>query len=123
MIAEKVGKPASLDSLASQWKFSVQEAQHVNFTAPYVPGAGFEPKVIGYVFYRQLKPHTVSPAIPGNNGVYYLQVDSLYQEAPGITLESLRQNMESTRQSDIIAQLFDMLKENSHVVDNRIKYQ
>src|SRR5690606_10612967 len=113
MIAEKVGKPASLDSLASRWNFQVQEAQHVNFTAPYVPGAGFEPKVIGYVFYKQLKPHTISPAIPGNNGVYYLQVDSLYQELPGITVENLRQNMESTRQSDILAQLFDMLKENS----------
>ena len=123
MIAEKVGKPASLDSLASRWNFQVQEAQHVNFTAPYVPGAGFEPKVIGYVFYKQLKPHTISPAIPGNNGVYYLQVDSLYQESPGITVENLRQNMESTRQSDILAQLFDMLKENSHIVDNRIKYQ
>ncbi|MCL6524424.1 MAG: SurA N-terminal domain-containing protein [Thermoflavifilum sp.] len=123
MIAQKVRKPVSLDSLAAQWKFQVQEAQHVNFTAPYVPGAGFEPRVIGYAFYPSLKPHQVSPAIPGNNGVYFLRVDSVYQESPGIDLKTIQQNMESTHQSDILSQLFDMLKNNSHIVDNRIKYE
>jgi len=40
----------------------------------YVNGLGFEPKVVGYAFDAGFQPNTMSPAIKGTSGVYYITV-------------------------------------------------
>jgi peptidyl-prolyl cis-trans isomerase D len=123
IIAEKIGNPTSLKELSSRLNLPVQQAQNVNFTTPYMPSAGFEPKVVGMVFNKSLGIDKLSSPVPGNNGVYILKVDSLINIPQTMDIKTVQESQEMTIQSSIISGLFDMMKKESNVVDNRIKFE
>jgi peptidyl-prolyl cis-trans isomerase D len=73
-IAKKYGTPSSLDALAQNAGQPAQQSDSVTLAAAYIPNLGYEPKVVGYVFDKDFQPGTVSPAIKGQGGVYYITV-------------------------------------------------
>ena len=42
--------------------------------APFIPGLGFEPKVVGYVYNAGFAANTVSPGIKSQSAVYFVTV-------------------------------------------------
>lgn len=122
-IAAKLGSISSLKALSTRLSLPVQSAQNLNFSTPYMPGAGFEPHVIGEIFNKSLGINKISPAIPGNNGVYMIEVDSLKSQPVPQNLLSVQQSLEEIDQQDFGTQLFNMLKKTSKITDNRIKFQ
>lgn len=74
MIAKQYKGMANLDAIAAAAKQPVQQADSFNAANPFAPAIGFEPKVVGYAFYDGFKPGTMSPAIKGSEGVFFMQL-------------------------------------------------
>jgi peptidyl-prolyl cis-trans isomerase D len=74
MIAKKYAAGGSLDAIASATGGQVQEADSVTLGNASLPGAGAEPRVVGYAFDNAFQLNTLSPGIPGQGGVYFISV-------------------------------------------------
>ncbi len=74
MIQKKYGSSGSLDAIASGSGQQVQQSDSVVLGGSYVPGLGYEPKVVGYAFCQSFQPNTLSPGIKGQGGVYFITV-------------------------------------------------
>lgn len=116
-------KGSDLSAIASAVKDSVSQAQHIGFMAPFIPNAGFEPKVVGAAFNPQWKAGKLSTPIYGNNGVYVIRVDSVSHEpvAAGENGQDLRQS-EMMLQQQVGSQLLDVLKKEADIEDHRLKF-
>ena len=75
-IIKKQGNPATLDAAATASGQTIQHADSVLFVRPYV-GQSQEGKVAGAAFDKSLAGKPVSPAIPGNSGVYFIKVENV----------------------------------------------
>lgn len=73
IIAKKFGGKG-LDAIAMETQQTVQQADTVVLGGSYVTNLGYEPRVIGYTFNKSFQPNTVSPAIKGQGGVYFITV-------------------------------------------------
>ncbi|RYD53393.1 MAG: hypothetical protein EOP52_04470 [Sphingobacteriales bacterium] len=74
LLLQRYGKMQSLDAVATASKQSVMTADSFSMANPFAPNLGFEPKVIGYSFYPGFKENATSPAIRGNDGVFFLSL-------------------------------------------------
>jgi peptidyl-prolyl cis-trans isomerase D len=74
IIKKKYSGVNSLDALAQSSGQQVQQADSVMLGGGYIANLGYEPKVVGYVFYPNFQANTVSPAIKGQGGVYFVTV-------------------------------------------------
>lgn len=119
----KLQNPASLDAAAKASNQPVQKAEGISFSTPFVPSLGFEPKVVGASFNKSWGTAKVSAPIEGNAGVYVIKVDS-YQPTgqPVQDLNSLRLAYEQSMKGMVGQQLFEVLKKQSKVQDNRAKF-
>jgi peptidyl-prolyl cis-trans isomerase D len=73
LIAKKINGAASLDAIAQTMGQTVMQLDSLSLNGSN-PNLGYEPKVMGYTFNSAFQPNTVSPAIKGQNGVYYITV-------------------------------------------------
>jgi peptidyl-prolyl cis-trans isomerase D len=119
----KLQNPASLDAAAKASSQPVLKAEGINFSTPFVPSLGFEPKVVGASFNKSWGTAKVSAPIEGNAGVYVIKVDS-YQPAsqPAQDLNNQRLAYEQSLKGMLDQQLFEVLKKQSNVQDNRGKF-
>lgn len=119
----KLQNPASLDAAAKASNQPVQRAEGISFGTPFVPSLGFEPKVVGASFNKSWGTAKVSAPIEGNAGVYVLKVDS-YQPSgqPVQDLNNIRLAYEQSLKGMLGQQLFEVLKKQSKVQDNRAKF-
>lgn len=74
MLKAKVKGMNTLEAIAQSQNQIVGTADSVNFMQGAIMGLGNEPKVLGYTFNKGFKENTVSPAISGMEGVYFLTV-------------------------------------------------
>jgi peptidyl-prolyl cis-trans isomerase D len=74
LLLQRYGKMQSLDAVATASKQAVMTADSFSMANPFAPNLGFEPKVIGYSFYPNFKENATSPAIRGNDGVFFLSL-------------------------------------------------
>lgn len=119
-IAQKM-KGATLDAVAQSAGQPAAQAQHLNFMTPFIPNSGFEPKVVGAAFDKQLGKGKLSAPVYGNNGVYVLQVDSLTTETTAAS-DNATQQTEASMQNAVLGQMLDMLKKEGDVKDYRLKF-
>jgi peptidyl-prolyl cis-trans isomerase D len=76
LIKEKYKSVASLEALSQTVGQPVQQADSFNAYNSFSQTLGYEPKVVGYSFSNALKPGTVSPGIPGQDGVFFITLVS-----------------------------------------------
>jgi peptidyl-prolyl cis-trans isomerase D len=76
LLAKKFAGQSSLDAVAQAANVTVQVADTVAMGGGFVASLGYEPKVVGYVFNKAFQPNTLSPAIKGQGGVYFVTVNS-----------------------------------------------
>jgi len=74
IIAKKYAGSTSLDAISQAANIPVQQADTVVLGGGYIPSLGYEPKVTGYAFCTTFQPNTLSPAIKGQAGVYFITV-------------------------------------------------
>ncbi len=117
--AALAAKPSAED-LANKLNTPLETAQMVVFNASSVPGMGKEPAVVGVV--AALKAGQVSKPIKGLSGVYVVYVDNV-TEAPEVTdFTPSKKQLEQALWGRADYEVYEALKDNADVVDNRVKF-
>lgn len=114
-------KPASLEEIAQKSQQPIINLDSLTFTEQFVPGLGNEPKVIGYAFNPDFKVNTVSPAIAGQEGVYFLSVIQRSEKAlpPQLNLQAMKTRMVMTIRQSAPQAIIKSMIENADVKDMR----
>src|SRR5690606_27328934 len=74
ILKDKYTNVTSLEALASAAGQSVGTADSFNANSTYLPFLGPEPKIVGYSFYEGFKENTISPAITGQDGIFFISL-------------------------------------------------
>jgi peptidyl-prolyl cis-trans isomerase D len=123
IIIKKLGTPASLDAAAATSGQPVLKADSVLFSSPFIPNVGQEAKVIGSSFDKALAGKPVSPAIPGNGGVFVIKVGNVSAISnPNADLQQQRFMQEQQQRSRISYGLIEALRKLATVRDDRGKF-
>ncbi len=108
----------SLSSLAQKMESSVKSAVNINFASYQVTGAGYEPALVGLATSSDV--NKISTPVKGNRGVYVVKVTS-ESVAENADLEAAKrmatQNIEYKVRS-----LYNSIREEAEIKDNRAKY-
>ncbi len=124
LLKEKINKALSnsnnIDELAQSLGTEVKETQGASFAAFSVPGLGMEPKVQGVA--SVLEANEISAPIQGNNAVYVLQVTNVQEAGENQNLAMEKKAIERTYVSRAQNEVFEALKDNAEIEDNRIKF-
>ena len=111
---------ASLAEIAKNNSVSVQAASAINLNNPTLAGAGNEPEVVGAAF--SLKLGEVSKPITGDKGVYVVEMLAI-NEAPKMeSYKSYAVREASQRRQAVVSRVFQALKENAEIEDNRARF-
>ena len=118
MIQAKL-KETSLEALAAANNVTVMNATDLSIENPAIPGAGFEPKVVGTAM--SSKVGQISKPIVGNAGVYVL-VTKAATKAPA--LKSYEEFVGKLKQqtASYSGRVIQALKENADIKDNRSEF-
>lgn len=110
---------SSLSAIASSNKVTVMNAVDLTIESPSVPGAGFEPKVVGTAF--ATKAGQLSKPIDGNSGVYVIMSKAV-TKAPAIKdykeyVAKLKPQVQGNA-----GRFMQALKNDADIVDNRATF-
>lgn len=120
-IVAKIGKPASLEAVATAQKQTVQQADSVSFANPVIPAAGPEPKVIGWSFFKGAAGK-VSEAIAGATGVYVIKPGAVAARAGAVNADETKSQMENQLKQTLGYGAITALRKAAKIKDNRSKY-
>ena len=109
----------SLASLASANKVTVMNALDLTLGNPALPGAGFEPKVVGTAFAS--KAGQISKPIEGNSGVYVV-VTKTVTKAPAIKDFKEQVTQLSAQAKGNAGRIMSALRTEADIEDNRADF-
>lgn len=118
MIKSKM-KGSSLASIASANKVTVMNAVDLTLENPSIPGAGFEPKVVGTAF--SSKVGQVSQPIDGNTGVYVVSTKAV-TKAPKLPKHDEYVNKMKQQVASYAGRVLPALKNEADITDNRANF-
>ncbi len=110
----------SLEQIAQSQNASVQTASAVNMKNPTLAGAGNEPEVVGAAF--GLEPGGVSKPVAGEKGVYVVELVSLNKAAGMESYRNFATQQTQQRRQGVENRVFEALKENAKIEDNRANF-
>lgn len=122
-IKEKLGAiSGSLEDAAAKYgpDAIVRPANDVALSTPAIPGLGAEPIALGKVF--GLKPGQRTQPIDGETGVVVMELTSITPAAPVSDIGSVKQLVKGLRDGRIQGALYEAVKENANVEDNRVRF-
>ncbi len=100
VLLSKYGKMKNLDEVAAASQQPIMQADSFSFANPFATNLGFEPKVVGYSFFKGFQQGATSPAIRGNDGVFFtsllMRVTNALPQQDAATME--QQKMSQTMQ-------------------------
>ena len=118
IISENNGK--SLEQIATDNSTSVSSATSLTVKAPTIPGAGKEPLVVGTAF--SMAQGETSGLIEGETGVFVFEVVSK-EEAPQLdNYVPYANDLKVANGTKVNAAVYDALKENADIEDNRATF-
>jgi len=120
VIVKKLGNPASLDAAATATGQPVLRADSVLFASPFIANIGQEGKVAGAAFDKQLSGKAISPAIPGNQGVFFIKVENVSAMSnPNADIQQIRFMQEQRQRQVVGATLLEALRKHATIKDYR----
>ena len=114
-----IANKTDIEEIAAELGVNVQNASDINFSSLQLPGAGFEPAVIGAI--ASLNTDEISKPTVGNNGVFVAKAISVTQAGDQdweLEKERLAQNLMYRVSQDIFSSQQNAIK----VVDKRSKF-
>lgn len=115
----KLAEGKTLAQIAEESNGNISTSSNVNFAAFSIPKLGIEPKLSGTAPY--LAAGEMSAPIDGKLGVYILHTKNLNEPKP-IDPEAEKTHLLRTQVSKISYLVFQALKENANIEDNRSKF-
>ena len=102
LIMSKYKSMTSLAAVAQAANQPLQHADSVAANASYIPSVGYAPKVVGYTFYKGFQANTMSPAIKGGDGIYFITLNTRWEKPSDPGMQGMmmkQQKMMSEMQS------------------------
>ncbi len=121
--AELIKKKISgnnLQQIAQNQNATVETASSVNRKNPTLAGAGSEPEVVGAAF--ALEPGQVSKPITGNRGVFVVEVTAVNKAPKMESYRNFANQQTQQRRQGVENRVFEALKSNAKIEDNRAKF-
>ncbi|MEQ6123056.1 peptidylprolyl isomerase [Pseudotenacibaculum sp. MALMAid0570] len=115
LIREKMSG-ATLNDIATSNKITVRKANDVALKSPSITGVGFEPNVVGAMYYA--KENQLYKGIDGNKGVFAFVITKKTKPTELPNYESTRQRLAQERKSRT-GNIFEALKKSSDIEDYR----
>jgi peptidyl-prolyl cis-trans isomerase D len=123
IISARIGSGSTLDAVATATARPQSHVDSLQFSSPYIPNVGLEPKVVGYAFDKQLAGKPVSLPVGGNDGVFVLKVENVSAKANySVDVEQARQSMLQSQETLIQRAGTDALKKKAKIKDDRGKF-
>lgn len=121
LLIEKNKSHTNLEAIATANTQQVNSADSISMNQGFIPGLGGEGKVAGYVFHKNFKENTLSPAIPGSNAVYFVTVRNRRTATPNqpLNIEMERKLAEAQFKASAANAVMNSLKEIYEVKDTR----
>ncbi|MGE5394715.1 MAG: SurA N-terminal domain-containing protein [Candidatus Saccharibacteria bacterium] len=123
ILADKLKNAAagqsSLEGVASKLSTDVKEASGLNFETYSIPGAGFEPALVGTV--ASLGENKISAPVEGINGVYLAKVTAI-TKSNDTNVNGEKSRLALTLGYRAGSQVFESLKKRADIVDKRSKF-
>ncbi|MFY0630688.1 MAG: SurA N-terminal domain-containing protein [Flavobacteriaceae bacterium] len=110
---------ATLNDLATANKQTVRKMSNVALKSPSIVGVGFEPKVVGAMFYA--KENQLYNKVVGERGVFAFVLTKKEKPTSLPNYEPYRQRLSEERKN-ATTKLFEALKKVSNIKDNRALY-
>jgi len=116
-IAAQYKTVTTLAAIAQSSGQQVQNADSFNAANAYVPNIGYEPRLVGYTFFDGFKPNAVSPAIKGQDGVYFIALKNRFQKqaAPDPMMMQQMQMQNMQMKNAIASMLQETMKRNADI--------
>ncbi len=120
-IRKKIGAASTLDNIASNYGTQVSNADSIQFSTPYVPEIGNEPKVIGSAFNKSLV-NKVSEPIEGSNALFVISVKQI-GAVPSMNtdINAQKKAVEAQLRQYANFSTMEALRKSAKIVDNRSK--
>jgi peptidyl-prolyl cis-trans isomerase D len=123
IITARIGSATTLEAVASATGQPVSHVDSLQFSSPYLPNVGPEPKMVGYSFDKKLIGNAVSSPVGGNEGVFILKVKNVSAKANySVDVEQARQSMLQSQESIIQRAGTEALKKKAKIEDDRGKF-
>lgn len=78
MLMDQYKSVSSLQALSTSTNQALVRADSFNASQPFINKLGYEPRLLGYVFSGKLQPNAVSPAIKGQDAVFFISLINKY---------------------------------------------
>lgn len=119
-IIETKFKGTTLEALATSTGSLVLRADSLGFSAPFIPGVGSEPKIVGAAFNKSLLSK-VSEPIAGATGVFAIKAEATGARAANTDMITMKQTMlQSTKMTSYRG--MEALRKAATISDNRSKF-
>ncbi len=119
-LQDKASDGKDLQQIAAAFNQNVQKADGISFSSSFIPGAGNEPKVIGTAL--GLKQDQVSKPVQGNSGLFIIKVTNITEAGEIANYKFLKKQTLQPIVATLDYSLFNALKENAEIADNRSKF-
>jgi peptidyl-prolyl cis-trans isomerase D len=120
MIVKKIKEGDNVDAIASQFSSAVQEPTNITFSQSFIPGLGNEPEVLGLLY--GMEAGKTSKPIIGNSGVFVAQLVSKTEPQPIADYAAVKQQISSEMQGAVNQTIFEAMKKNAKIKDNRSRF-
>lgn len=120
IIIEKFKSITSFDQLVSASKQNPGQADSFNAMSPFVNRLGYEPKLVGYVFSKEIKPNTLTPPFKGQDGVLYISLINKFSTPTAEAPEQIKQEklMMNAQMKGSMAGAVESLKKGAKITYN-----
>lgn len=122
VLLSKYGKMKTLDEVAAASQQPIMQADSFSFANPFAPNLGFEPKVVGYSFYKGFQQGATSPAIRGNDGVFFtsllMRVTNALPQQDAATLEQQKMSQIMQLRQMLASALQQAARRNARITYN-----
>ncbi len=121
MIIDKYKSITSFDQLVVACKGVAGDADSFDASQPFINRLGYEPKLLGYVFSKEIKPNTLTPGFIGQDGIFYITLKNKWakQEVPKTPEEMKNEKMMMGMQTrGALAGAVESLKKSAKITYN-----
>ncbi|MFB9862965.1 peptidylprolyl isomerase [Rufibacter immobilis] len=122
-IKEKLGAASgTLEEIAAKYgpDALVRTATDVTLGAANAQGIGYEPVAIGKAF--GLKPGQRTAPVDGEGGVIVVELTNVTPATPVADIASVKQQLQGTRAGRVQSALYEAIRKNADIEDNRVRF-
>jgi peptidyl-prolyl cis-trans isomerase D len=116
----EAARAGDIQTIADNMNLPVEVKEQIAFNSTAVVGLGREPKLIGTTFGMEVGD--ISKPIKGEQGVYVIALESKTEPPAGVDYATNARILNSSLSARVDYEVYEALKENANITDNRAKF-